>query len=141
MGDRANIVIRVDQWSEPGEREAVFLYGHWSGYDLPETLRKALAKRWRWDDGPYLARIVFDEMTADAHGDETGYGISTRIPDNEHDLLVLRIKHQCLTRLPQDAYAAQGFNALNAYPSISFADYIAAPERTWDNLTDVLAAA
>ena len=55
----------------------MYLYTHWGASELPETVRKALAKKWRWGDPSYLARIIFDEMTKGSHGEETGFGIST----------------------------------------------------------------
>lgn len=82
MGDRGNIIIK-----EPDGGE-VFLYTHWERYKAVDNARTALAKRWRWDDESYLARIIFDVMTEDAHGDETGFGISTRIGDGDRTVVV-----------------------------------------------------
>jgi hypothetical protein len=134
MGDRGNIVVR-DQWlRDGGPGEAVFLYSHWGGMELPEVLRRALDKRWRWDDGSYLARIIFEEMIDGDRGGETGYGIGTRIMDNEYDLLVLH--EQRVYRMPESAYTGLGFANLEDCESIGFAEYIASAERTWDNLLD-----
>jgi hypothetical protein len=133
MGDRANIVVR-DRYAK-GEREAVFLYSHWGGYELPDVLRKALARNDRWGDDPYLARIVFEEMIEVDRGGATGFGIATRMPDNEHDLLVLA--NERVYRLSEEEYRAGGFAHLDRVPSIAFADYIEVSERTWDNLTDL----
>ncbi len=83
MGDRANVAIKQPDGT------AVYLYTHWGGSELALTVQKALAKRWRWDDGAYLARIVFDAMSDGNHGNETGFGISTGICDNEHPIVVL----------------------------------------------------
>lgn len=136
MGDRANIVIRDAFSHYSHSREAVSLYGHWSGEELPGVLHKALSLHERWDDGAYLARIVFQAML-DGDTGTTGFGISTRLPDNERDLLVLDIGQQRVVRLPERSYTADGFDALNTFAAISFTDYVAAPERTWDNLTTV----
>ena len=68
MGDRVQV-----HFTETG----VWLYSHWDGDNAIEDVRRALAKKWRWDDPEYLARIVFDEMT-DGRMDETGYGIGTK---------------------------------------------------------------
>lgn len=138
MGDRANIVIR-ESYGDLDNKEAVFLYGHWSGYELPETLREALASgRARWSDESYLARIVFEHMVKDASDRETGFGISTRLTDNEYDLLVLFDRK--VIRVPESVYRENGFEDLSAFNSISFEEYVAAKERTWDNLTEVLVA-
>lgn len=133
MGDRANAVI-LDTYTD----EAVFLYGHWSGYELPEIVRRALASeagRNRWDDSAYLARIVFDTMSAGDQGSETGFGIATRPPDNEHDFIVLNCKEQRLYRVDPKRYDGNTFPPiLSDSPSISFSDYVSAPGRDWDNL-------
>jgi len=145
MGDRGNIVIREEpSWLKPeiGSHEAVFLYGHWSGHDLPEIVRTGLTRgRERWTDGQYLARIMFEELVGSARGGATGFGIASRLHDNEYDLLVLLPGAQALARITEKAYAEHGFAALDDAPTISFEDYTAASERTWDNLTEAESAA
>lgn len=84
MGDRANVVVR-----QYGERPPVVLYSHWGGTELAETVQEALKKRWRWDDHAYLTRIVFEQMIGSQRDTETGFGISTDFPDNEHKVIVL----------------------------------------------------
>lgn len=84
MGDRANVYIKGYK-GEPG----VYLYTHWSGTDLPETVQRALARQERWDDHAYLARIVFCEMVKGFEADETGFGISAGICDGGGRILVL----------------------------------------------------
>lgn len=137
MGDRANIVVR-DAWPDDlGDREAVFLYTHWNGTELPETLRRALARRECWDDPTYLARILFSEMT---RGDDssTGYGISTRLTDNSYPLVVLRSESVYL--LSENAYYAHGFTGVDRaegtdVPSCTFGDIANSPgPLTWDYL-------
>ncbi len=90
MGDRANIVVRQNRWEES---PPIYLYTHWCGHGLWETLQTALAKRWRWDDQAYLTRVIFNEMQSDDRG-ETGYGISTEPPDNSYPYLVVDVKEQ-----------------------------------------------
>lgn len=75
MGDRANVYVH--EGDEPG----VYLYTHWTGTELPETVRQALLRRVRWDDTAYLTRIVFDQMTEGQQGRELGYGISATLGD------------------------------------------------------------
>lgn len=85
MGDRGNIVIRASQ----NRIDDVWFYTHWSGYRIEKVAQDALAKKWRWGDTSYLARIVFDELTKDDQGSETGFGISTHIQDNERSIVVV----------------------------------------------------
>lgn len=76
MGDRAQALITEDGTT------GVYLYTHWEGSDLPTTVANALDRgRDRWDDGPYLARIIFSEMIRNDIDGTTGYGISNRSQD------------------------------------------------------------
>lgn len=90
MGDRGNIVIKQK------DDDLIFLYTHWGGHDIKETLSKALARgRDRWDDESYLARIIFEEMISVDRNGSTGFGISTYPPDNDgYPFLVVDMKSQ-----------------------------------------------
>lgn len=81
MGDRGNIIVKDGD-------STVYLYTHWSGTDLPDIVKRGLAMKWRWDDGPYLARILFDQMTEGRHGEEVGFGISSTYGDGGTDITV-----------------------------------------------------
>jgi hypothetical protein len=138
MGDRANAVILTDFPSDRRNGEAVFLYSHWGGTELPETVREALASdagRKRAYDPVYLARIVFDAMNPEPGG-ETGLGISTTLTDFEYPLIVLYNGH--VWEVPVAVYQGQGFEPLTnggaGLSRISFEKYIEQP-RTWENLT------
>lgn len=72
MGDRANIKIK-----QP-EGQALYLYSHWGGSNLPQVLQDALTRgKERWNDETYLARIIFSQMVKDDILELTGYGLST----------------------------------------------------------------
>jgi len=110
MGSRSNVVVKEGS-------SQVWFYGHWNGDRYVADARKALARRVRWDDGPYLARIVFDGLVAVDPGRETGFGITDSITDNEHPILVLDVNSQRVSfvqeselkdrRLPE-GYRAEG---------------------------------
>jgi hypothetical protein len=88
MGDRANVYVHE------GDQPGVYLYTHWSGTELPGVVQKALASeggRRRWDDGPYLARIVFEAMIDGSRGGESGYGIATFAPDGTDRVISLDV--------------------------------------------------
>ena len=87
MGDRGNIFVRES--ADEGETRGVYLYSHLGGEGLPLALKRALQRKQRWDDGPYLTRIIFDEMTKSQHGEETGFGISATLGDNEHPIVTV----------------------------------------------------
>jgi len=112
----------------------VVLYTHWTGHSLPETLRVALAKKWRWNDHAYLTRIIFDTMTAGQHDEETGFGISTGLPDNSYALLVVDPDNRrVLVRAAPD-WQAEDHGLLNGkiLAQFMFEDYIALDEATWE---------
>lgn len=76
MGCRAQVKI---------EDTGVYLYTHWDGKTIADTVFRAITKgRQRWDDPDYLARIIFCEMVKDDIDGCAGYGISTaENADNE----------------------------------------------------------
>lgn len=87
MGDRGNIKL-VGELNFP--REA-YLYTHWGGSDMKQILAEALEKsRSRWDDGSYLARVIFQTLIGKDDG-VTGFGLSTEPGDNEHPFLVVDV--------------------------------------------------
>lgn len=87
MGDRANCIVHQNSFDK--DAKPVWLYTHWDGHDLLAMVQEALQRRQRWDDEPYLTRIIFDTMSKNQQGEETGFGISTTQPDNEHDFIVV----------------------------------------------------
>ena len=87
MGDRGQVLI---------EDLGVYLYTHWSASDLVETTRRALAKKWRWDDPEYLARIIFDEMKGDDRS-ETGFGIGTQKHEDVWRLVLVNCSTKTVT--------------------------------------------
>lgn len=88
MGDRANVKI-VD-----GE-STVYLYTHWTGTELPVTLQKALFRgQERWQDGSYLTRIIFSEMTEGHEDGLTGFGISSVLGDGDDRIITINVDDQ-----------------------------------------------
>lgn len=59
------------------EIEGVYLYAHSGMLDVHRALASALDRgRSRWDDGPYLARIILCEMVKGDEMGTAGFGIS-----------------------------------------------------------------
>ena len=82
MGDRANIHVQ-----EEGH-EGVYLYSHWGGSGLPVHLQNALNRgRDRWDDGQYLARIIFCQMVGTDMTGTSGLGITSSVWDNGYPII------------------------------------------------------
>lgn len=126
MGDRANIAVLDSFPSDRHPKEAVFIYGHWSGSSFPAKLAAALQSpegRARADDGTYLARIIFDHVVAGAGSKETGYGLSTRLTDNEYPILVVDVERQVIVELPESEYDINGFTGVAGYAGIPFDKY------------------
>lgn len=100
MGDKGNIVVRQESNTNRGD---VWFYTHWSGGDIKKTAQKALEKgRGRWGDSSYLARIVFQQLIGEDDG-ETGFGVSTSIADNEHDILVIDDTSSTVYMVPESS--------------------------------------
>lgn len=83
MGDRGNVILKYNDGNK------IYLYTHWDGSALRQTLREALERgRDRWDDEPYIARIIFSEMIKNDIDGNTGYGISPYMGDGGMDINV-----------------------------------------------------
>jgi hypothetical protein len=78
--------------------DEVYLYTHWGSAELPSLVARALARRQRWTDPEYLARIIFDTMTEGYHGEEMGFGIGLhRHGDLDYEPIVVDVKHRTVT--------------------------------------------
>ena len=92
MGDRAQVRLYDDK-----TEGSVYLYTHWNGSDLRETVKAALSRRQRWDDVEYLARIVFEEMIQGNEGSESGFGIGySEHFDLQHSVIELDCSRQVM---------------------------------------------
>lgn len=128
MGDRANVYIQEDS------KTGVYLYTHWAGSELPETVRAALVRgEGRWNDNAYLARIVFCEMVKGNEMETTSYGISSRLQDNEYPIIVLDCDQQRIGFAPEptggEPPIPSKWTAFRAYVSRNSADWPKGSER------------
>lgn len=122
MGDRANIVMRFEN---NGKKSDIFFYGHWAGRDAPAAAQRALARKERWTDDQYLARLVWDSFCPESqHGKELGFGISPFIGDNSHDLTIVDIEAQRVIR------ASESMQEKNSW---TFEQFIVLPESAFEN--------
>ena len=55
----------------------IYLYTHWDGSVLAQRVADALGKEQRWDDAPYLTRMIFCSMVRNDPTGSSGYGIQT----------------------------------------------------------------
>ena len=103
MGDRAQVKI-IDGYGNP----PVYLYTHWRGTGLQETVKRVIARGQRLDDPEYLARIILNEMQGNDRG-ETGFGISTtENPDLQHPIVVVNCAKRTLNGIPFSTLTAKG---------------------------------
>ena len=101
MGMRRNIAL------DYGANTKVFLYTHWGAEHLEDTLRAALIRgRDRWDDPPYLARIIFSEMIQDEVLEETGYGIAPYVMDDEFPTIEVDLENRTVNRQSFEMFVA-----------------------------------
>ncbi|MGZ3424482.1 MAG: hypothetical protein ACXVEE_41870 [Polyangiales bacterium] len=118
MGDRGNIYF-AEHAPGDGGVAGIYLYTHWGGSYVARIAQCGLARgRDRWNDEPYLARIVFNEMTHGAELETTGFGISSYVGDNEHDIVVVDTASQRVGL----AHAAE---MPKTFRSWSFAEFVA----------------
>ena len=132
MGDRANIYLTNDTYGENIDHaHGIYLYTHWSGYEWPEELRKALAfGRGRWSDPSYLTRIIADQMFKDIRDQETGGGISLSIGDNSYPIVCVDLRNQRV------GFAKEGQEGtFKLWKNVqSFADYVAEDAADYPNM-------
>lgn len=88
MSDSATIFITEGK-NEESKEEGVYLYAHSAGSELARMVRKALSRKQRWDDPPYLARIIFCEMVKGYEDQESGFGISALQWDSAKPIIVV----------------------------------------------------
>lgn len=67
---------------DPGQVEikaitgTIYLYTHYHGKEIFADVHRALSKQRRWDDPPFLTRMIFGEMVPSMHlTEENGLGI------------------------------------------------------------------
>lgn len=83
MGDRASIELVYPSAgsSRPNER-SIWLYTHWGATAFPEVLAEVLGRHERWDDEPYLARMIASAVFVMAGiDDSTGAGLAPEYQD------------------------------------------------------------
>lgn len=111
--------MRGNRWDS--ENNDVWFYTHWSGRYTHLIVQRALARKQRWDDESYLARIVFDTLTEDAQGEETGLGISARRGDGTYPTMVVNVRDQRV-ELHKDVDAGGAPDA--SWPFVEYIDMI-----------------
>ncbi len=69
--------VRQDIKMVYGDGKKIYIYSHWFEADeLKERIKKVLARKERWDDEGYLARMIFSGIIREDIDGETGYGLA-----------------------------------------------------------------
>jgi hypothetical protein len=105
MGDRGDIYVHE------GDAPGVYLYTHWDGSALPHIVQRALISRegrMRWNDAPYLTRIIFEVLIRGNEGQATGYGISAQRSDGR--LIKVDVTAQTVTLDNGDSRSFEEFS-------------------------------
>jgi hypothetical protein len=93
MGTRAQVYMKD---------EGVYLYQHYDGNCLMETVTKAVQSdvgKGRQNDSEYLARIIFSAMVKNDIDGETGYGIGTTKHGDIEYLVTVDCEKKTITEL------------------------------------------
>lgn len=109
MGDRGNVRVQQDNG------DAVYIYSHWAGSELPELVQEALRRRARWDDPSYLTRIIYDTCVGTDFGTETGWGLTTYEMDENHPTVEVYPNDE-LVRYGEFEWTFEDFIALAEIP-------------------------
>tara|TARA_Y100000310_G_scaffold329677_1_gene399967 strand:- start:1566 stop:1934 length:369 start_codon:yes stop_codon:yes gene_type:complete len=89
MGCRGTIEIWENGAAPKDKESPVVLYTHWGANDMLSNLKTVLKRKERWNDPPYLSRMIFCQMIKGEERDSTGYGIMTNnICDAEKEIVV-----------------------------------------------------
>ena len=89
MGCRGTIEIWNNAAAPTSAERPVVLYTHWGAKEMLNDLITTLKKKERWNDPPYLSRMIFCQMMGDYTRGTTGYGIMTdNALDTEEEIIV-----------------------------------------------------
>lgn len=88
MGDRGHIHLHH------GVESGTYIYAHCSGSQLPDYVRQGLERgESRWDDAPYLNRIIFCTLVEDDVKGTTGFGIDDKPCDTGDGHRIVDVDH------------------------------------------------
>ena len=104
MGMRQNVKLTYS------EGAPVYVYSHWDGEDdrnnspLAHKVRSAIARRERWDDESYLARIIISEILKKEIDGEIGYGIAPYEIDPDFPTIEVDLERKQVNGIPYERF-------------------------------------
>lgn len=108
MGNRVTFIIEQTENDAP-----IFIYGHWAGDGMMDTLAHALEHaKVRIDMGDpwYATRMIFGYLTQDDPLGEYGWALSTSFLDSEHSVPVVNMKDKTVRLLPHRLHSKFDIN-------------------------------
>lgn len=129
MSSAANVLVQMG----PHKGDGVYLYTHWGGARLPETVRQALARADSLSDDQYLARVVFCTMIKGHEDEQAGFGLCIRAGHSRFPLIEVHCRDQVVRFRQTWVHPERGFQIHWGEPMAehSFKDYIAKPFATY----------
>ena len=89
---------------------SIYVYSHWGGFEMPDDAVSAIkSAEGRWDDEPYAARIIVDQLTKASRDSETGHGLMLG-PDAEDSYN--GDSASVIIDLPNQTFKVTGMNGL-----------------------------
>jgi hypothetical protein len=114
MGTHAEVMFYDGIHPNEGEpNKPIVFYQHYDGYNIQHVVADALfIGQDRWSDPPYLARIIFTQMTNQTDDNTLGFGISHDwgCADNQHIVKVFcRYNEDTYIRFREEDYTPERF--------------------------------
>ena len=118
MGTRGQVCVR-------GNHGDVYLYRHFDAQNLLNDVYVGLSYGQRWDDGDYIARMIFEQMISGNNDKVYSFGICTH-QHSDIDLLVIVDckkqeviieKKQLQIKVPFDQYIKTEVADMIVFPS------------------------
>ena len=125
MSSAANVLVQMG----PHKGGGVYLYTHWGGSYLPETVRQAMARAQCLGDNQYLARIIFCNMVKGHEDEQDGFGLCIHAGHSPFPLIEVHCRHQRVRFRQTFVHPERGFQIHWGEPmaEYTFKDYIAIP--------------
>lgn len=89
-------------------KNKIYIYSHWDGdkgmSPLKKMVQRAIARKQRWYDESYLARIITSEILSKDIDGETGYGIAPYPSDEEYPTIKVDLEKQTVDGVSFDKF-------------------------------------
>ena len=104
MGARTNAQLKYS------DGNSIYIYSHWGGGEngsLRQDIRRAIARRERWEDEMYMAAIILREVFRDNLNDSTGHGVQPYPGEESYKTTVIDLDKRTIDDIPFSEYLEQ----------------------------------